>query len=75
MAGAFKNVCAVCGEPFKEQDKAIATALVVVTKGGYSNRQGAGKLITSKEVQIRFRSHSKRSLVHLSCLKEDAVFD
>jgi hypothetical protein len=68
MAGAFKNTCSICGKPFNEQDKAVVTAMVVVTTGGHSSPARMGKPISPKDkVQIRFRSGSKRELAHLSC--------
>jgi len=71
MAGGFSNVCAVCNQPFKEQDKAIVRALVVVT-GGHSNRSKCGEVISGKVV-VRFRVGSKRQLVHASCWEDEEV--
>ena len=69
MAGGFHNICAVCNQPFKEQDKAVVRALVVVT-GGRSNRSKAGEVIGSEKVAVRFRVGSKRQLVHASCWED-----
>ena len=68
MAGGFSNICAVCNQPFKEQEKAVVRALVVVT-GGHSNRSKAGEVISGKVV-VRFRVGSKRQLVHASCWED-----
>ena len=72
MAGGFSNVCAVCNQPFKEQDKAVVRALVVVT-GGHSNRSKCGEVISSEKVSVRFRVGSRRQLVHASCWEDDEV--
>jgi len=68
MAGGFHNICVVCNQPFKEQDKAVVRALVVVT-GGHSNRSKAGEIISGK-VAVRFRVGSRKKLVHASCWED-----
>lgn len=65
----FSNVCAKCHQPFKEQDKAVIRALVVVT-GGKSNRTKAGEVVGSEKVHVRFRVGSKKELVHAGCWEE-----
>lgn len=69
MSAGFKNICSVCNQPFKEQDKAIVKALVVVT-GGKSNRSKEGEVISSDKVHVRFRVGSQRQLVHTGCWEE-----
>ena len=67
MSGAFKNVCSICGKPFHEQEKAVITAMVTITQGGYPNLQHHGGPITSDRVQVRFRTGTKRSIAHAAC--------
>lgn len=73
MSGAFKNECSICGKPFVDGDKAVVQALVVVTKGGYSNLTRGQKICPKEKVQIRFRSGTKRELVCTSCKKENEL--